>query len=710
MGVRPYEWKKLMYHSGGGLIIAVFILLEVLGLIISHGSRLSETERYRSFYEQYLSHAAGKVDGRTERYFSERDEAFSRAESQLQTIYQRYSSGELTEKEYRSQLGELEQLQVSKIGYDVLYGQYLYARENPENRYLLDTDAWNALISTDSINIWMLLEIMIFALLCFGRESMSEMDAVIRISANGERKTAGEKILLITLLSVSVCMLDFCIRWVFFQWGYGFSHGDYPVQSLEFYSEYVGSISLTEAAIRIYLFRMAGCALWGLTVSAVIVGVRKYAASMLITLALILLPYYGLPEAYMKYFLPGPLGFLIGTGYYRGTIFEYNEITQREIYQFIQVPGHIKAFLAAANLLLGVLLTGFILKAYTNHWRKKVKGHKGGALLYGVFCMTCLAGCSGRTVSPETPEILYNMDNRYYYESGACLVYMDYDAEGGSYIAVREKESGNIFPLVRDVFRENKEISSCFYGEGNCIYYMERSFDNKNRYFSKLYDTFSIVRVDLDTFESRTVFRNNANQDRTSVLGLGRIGQDASFYSNIVAFVVKGERIYFISSAEVSVVDILSGSRKTLFSYNGGNVAYDGDSFFFLDNMSRLRKFSLEENREEDVCGIVAGKFLVEEDRILYTDREQNAALTAFCLSTQEKEVLVWEEPSVFYSDGDNIFFVPKRKSVIYELEAGAGSPKEIGMNKSALIYPFSSYESIFVPDMEAGGVVEYPK
>ena len=158
------------------------------------------------------------------------------------------------------------------------------------------------------------------------------------------------------------------------------------------------------------------------------------------------------------------------------------------------------------------------------------------------------------------------------------------------------------------------------------------------------------------------------------------------------------------------MVDILSGSRKTLFSYNGGNVAYDGDSFFFLDNMSRLRKFSLEENREEDVCGIVAGKFLVEEDRILYTDREQNAALTAFCLSTQEKEVLVWEEPSVFYSDGDNIFFVPKRKSVIYELEAGAGSPKEIGMNKSALIYPFSSYESIFVPDMEAGGVVEYPK
>ena len=116
MGVRRYEWKKLMYHSGGGPIIAVFILLEVLGLIISHGSRLSETERYRSFYEQYLSHAAGKVDGRTERYFSERDEAFSRAESQLQTIYQRYSSGELTEKEYRSQLGELEQLQVSKIG------------------------------------------------------------------------------------------------------------------------------------------------------------------------------------------------------------------------------------------------------------------------------------------------------------------------------------------------------------------------------------------------------------------------------------------------------------------------------------------------------------------------------------------------------------------------------------------------------------------
>ncbi|MCM1045214.1 MAG: hypothetical protein NC417_06865, partial [Candidatus Gastranaerophilales bacterium] len=78
--------------------------------------------------------------------------------------------------------------------------------------------------------------------------------------------------------------------------------------------------------------------------------------------------------------------------------------------------------------------------------------------------------------------------------------------------------------------------------------------------------------------------------------------------------------------------------------------------------------------------------------------------------STQEKEVLVREEPLVFYSDGDNIFYVPKRESVIYELEAEGGNPKEVGTKKSALIYPFSSYEYIFVPDMESGGVVEYMK
>ena len=710
MGVRWYEWKKLMCHSEGLLIVVAFVLLEIFRLIISHGSGLAENKRHGTFYEQYLSYVVGKVDEETTDFFSERNEEFSRAESLLQTIYQRYSSGELTEEEYRSQLGELEQLMAGQKGYDVLYKQYLYARENPENRYLLDTNAWDALISEESLDIGLLLAIMIFALLCFGRESSAEMDIIIRMSANGERKTAKEKILLVTILSLGSCMLDFCIRVVFFQCGYGFTHGDYPVQSLEFYSGYAGSMSLMETTLRIFLFRMAGCALWGLTVSAAIVVFRKYAVSMLATLALVLLPYYGLPKQYMKYYLPGPLGFFIGTGYYQGTVSEYNEITRQEVYQFIQVPAHIKAILVVVNFLLGMLMADFILRAYTNHWRKKTGGYKAGGLIGVVFCMVCLGGCSGRVVSQEASEVLYNLDNRYYYESSDYLVYVDYDAEGGSYIAVREKESGNIFPLVRDVFRGNKDVSSCFYGEGNDIYYMERSFDNKNRYFSKLYDTISIICVDLDTFESRTIFQDNANQDRTSALGLSQIGQDALFYSDIVTFVVKEDMIYFISSDEVSAVNTLSGGRKKLFSYNSGNVAYDGYYFFFLDDMSRLRKFSLEEEWEENVCDIVAGKFLLEGDGVLYTDRKYGAALTAFCFSTQDKEILIREEPLVFYSDGDNLFFVPKRESVIYELEAGGGSPKEIGTKKSAVVYPFSSYGSIFVPDMETGEMVEYQK
>lgn len=69
MGVRWYEWKKLMYHSGGLLIVATFVLLEVFRLIISYGSGLSEDRRYRTSYEQYLSCVVGKVDGETARFF-----------------------------------------------------------------------------------------------------------------------------------------------------------------------------------------------------------------------------------------------------------------------------------------------------------------------------------------------------------------------------------------------------------------------------------------------------------------------------------------------------------------------------------------------------------------------------------------------------------------------------------------------------------------
>lgn len=50
-----------------------------------------------------------------------------------------------------------------------------------------------------------------------------------------------------------------------------------------------------------------------------------------------------------------------------------------------------------------------------------------------------------------------------------------------------------------------------------------------DRYFSMLYDTFSIVRINLDTFETCTVFQDNANLNRTLALGLGEATQDAYF-------------------------------------------------------------------------------------------------------------------------------------------------------------------------------------
>ncbi len=99
----------------------------------------------------------------------------------------------------------------------------------------------------------------------------------------------------------------------------------------------------------------------------------------------------------------------------------------------------------------------------------------------------------------------------------------------------------------------------------------------------------------------------------------------------------------------------------------------------------------------------------MEGDGVLYTDRKYGAALTAFCFSTQDKEILAREEPLVFIRMGIT-FFIPKGESVIYELEAVGGDSKEIGTKKSAIVYPFSSYGSIFVPDMETGGMVEYQK
>ncbi|MCM1237454.1 MAG: hypothetical protein NC489_45895, partial [Ruminococcus flavefaciens] len=191
VSVWSFEWKKVLYYQKAGVIIFAYLLGIFIHVAVTDTPVSYEMDKNRKSYEYYLGQVSGAVDGKTRSFFEEQSNVFSKAESEIQTIYRKYSNGEFPEDEYRRKLSELEELMEKKQGFTVLFDQYSHARENTKNRYLLNTNAWDALLSNDTLNIPLVLVVMLVALLVFGVEYSSEMDILLRMSKKGEREAAG---------------------------------------------------------------------------------------------------------------------------------------------------------------------------------------------------------------------------------------------------------------------------------------------------------------------------------------------------------------------------------------------------------------------------------------------------------------------------------------------------------------------------------------
>lgn len=704
MNMRAYEWKKILLYHKGIFFLVLYMTLILIQLVLFDQPANQDIWENCESYHYYLLQVEGQVDENKEKLLEKIAEEFSTSESRLQTIYQDYSDGKLNNFEYRTLLADLDQELKRESGFQALYDQYLYVRENFANRYLLDTNAWDALLSEDSLNILLSITIMVLSLLLFGTEINNEMDILIRVSEYGEKRAAKEKLIVISSLSVGLCLLDFLMRLIFYQYKYGFTHGDYPLQSLDYFAEYTGNCSLFRATCSILLLRMFGCWFWALFVSAVIIQLKKYSLALVSSLSPLLLLYYGLPDSYIKYYIPCPLGFMIGTGYFQGSKSSYDEYTNQEIITFIQVSEKNRNLVILISILFMILLAFYIIQKYTNCWNKgRTRKIWKKFLAVAVISIT-VTGCSipdrgeGNQVGESQAESFYNINDRLNFESEKYLVYLDCSDN----IICHNKETSEDEELVRDVFSENKEIYPFFFGADNRIYYLELSCDQSERGMSKKYDQFSVICVNLEDFSCSVIYSDNADIEPSTVLGLGKsMDDDADFYQEITAFVVDQNTIYFMTSDEVWQFHILTGKKQKLFSYYNGDISWDEDSFYYLDEQSRLVRYDVDSRKVDYITDVVASEFVITGRDIVYTDRMNHDYLTVYDPKDGKKLVVSEEDVLNVTTDGNSIFYSSILDTTIYKFDLSTGETDEIGESSTSLLYAFRNYEQLYECDYE---------
>lgn len=705
---KRYEIKKLLFGYKILYAIIVFQVLAFLILLFGDKPVSSDIENNLEGYTYYLKSVEGKVTEKTDDFFETTADDFAAMEREFQTIYEKVSDGRLTKEESKLRIAELEKVLQKKEGFLVLYNQYTEAKTKRSNRYLLNTNAWDALLMDGSLDFLLVIFIMLIASVSFGSEITSEMDVMLRISVKGEKRLGIYKLKLVVLVSCLSFILEYAVKILFYHFKYGFSHGDYPLQSLSDFQSYSGEVTLLEASVGIFMWKLLGVVMWCMIVCALMLWLRKYVVVMITAFAGLIVMYVGISKEYFKYYIPGPLGALLGKGFYKGSEYTVSEFSEQKMYSFIQMPEKIKVIILLVDMLMIAGLVFYVTYQYANCWNHKqfFKKKNMTYMLIAVLCMGTTTGCATQRNGSHQ---IFNMKNSNHYEADSYLLYYDVN-EGEGTIMVRDKNTGKTTELVKDVYRAGKEILDAFYVDANYAYYIEKTYDAEDKYGVKEYEKLSLIRVDLADFSFKTMFSTSIKTKKTDVFGINASdNKEYGVYMGIMSFLVYENEFCFITSdGEVYDVNLSTGKKEFLFFCHGTDLSFMNGSFYYIDEVSRLKKYNIRTRTEYLYEDIAPTEFIISDNNIIYKDITSSDALTCADLSGENKKIIF--EGSIYFLAADtNAIYYIDDEEILHEVDFNGKEKKSVQSTLAASIYIFPRYEKI-ISNIYGKKTIEYKK
>lgn len=653
MSIFTYELKKIMLYHKGLLYIAVFLVLCVIGLIVTDNPQNYDMEQYQNEYNWYLDRVSGYCTSQTAAYLENEARGIAEAQYRQQILAEQYYKGEMDDETYKQQKTELEEISANQNGFEVIYQQYLYICENPENRYFVQTNGWSGLLDGKTFNFILFLVIMLLAVPVFCSEYCCGMDTLLITSGEG-RKSAVYKILIILAGVFLLALLYSLLRYLFYTVKYGLPNGNYPIQSLSDFGSSSKSISLLGTYLLITIFQCFGCVFFVLLLLLWSILLKKYALTLLSGAISMLVPYIALPET-LIYRLPLPLPFFMGTGFLVGSSYVEDPVTGQQIARFCEVE--------IAELVILLLLSTFfclfagywVLRCSSNFWQTLWHSSRPAlvfVLLLGVITFT---GCS----SADNISVVYNSS-----VSDTCCGYEAvFDPAAQSYI-LSCKETKEMLDLVRSpLFGAfgTEESAGAYFCSEPYIYYTrfrtERYVDRVGEYNSS-FTKISVVQLNLGTFEEKVIFEKIIDSAR-SVLGIEyETGSKWEFLQFCQNFFLNESKIFFVGSNTITRVDRRTHQTEHFDRFTASNVAFDGRNIYYLNKMSELTKYNTEDSTKT-VFDVIASDFLLDKQQIYYIDITDDRHIYTCDLNGSNKTLFYELSSLAITFDGDNLCITP---------------------------------------------------
>lgn len=639
-----FEARKLLIHQWGVAVCALYLLLQ-LALLLGGMADNPEAVLYQEGYNYYLAQVSGPYTEEKAAFLEEEAQRIAQAKARLNALYQDYYTGTVTEAELQAEAEEYQNVLCYENGFNVIYDQYLYVREGKENRCFLDTNGWAGLLGSGMLDLPLVLAILLLAVPIFCREYACGMDTLALTTRNGQKSYVQYKVVLVLLTVAFLCMVSAALRCGFYAWRYDLSHGDYAIQSIEVFGNSTKEFSLWGAFGILTALRVGGAVFLTLLVLVAAALSRQYALTVLIPVALVLLPWLGLSEQ-LQYIIPLPLPFLLGTGFLQGSDVTTDALTGEEVTLFRELNAGDIAQLLLLSAILCLLCLWVVRRRHCTSLLKRGRGRLGMvALILAVGLI--FSGCSA--TETDSGETLFNSHTSNVYETDGYRVY-----EEGSTLWVETLETGAVAELVRDPLL-NGYVGQYLFGRGHYVYY---TLTQTDRYAGKLADStgnvtcFSVIQVNLTTFEETVIYEK---QQVNTVLGIN-INEgylEEHIYSRCPFFL--SDRALYVLCGGVRRIDLHTGEITVLDVPGSSNVAFDGHYLYYRDDQYAICKLNQSSGELTRWSDVAVYDFCLSGDTIYYIDMRQGNELYAMSTNGTEQQLVLSETLIAVECEGNNL-------------------------------------------------------
>jgi len=653
-----YEIKKMFQHQKGLIIVILFVAFSV-GMLLGNEKPTSlAVEDSKGQYMTYIEQVQGRLSENTEQFLASEYNRINEAQIAIDKLYDSYYNGKLSESEFIPERDRLESILVNRDGFELVYDQYIYVRENPDNRNFLYRNGWDGLLSNDSFDFLLVLTILLLVTPVFCHEFESSMDSLSLTMRKGGKSEAACKVFLVLLTVLILGLLSIVLRYLYFDIKYGLENGSFPLQSLLYFSTATKNVSLMETFLIVSSMKILGYLSFAIVVLFLSVCIKKYALTLFASTALIIVPFLGLGTSVAKYTLSGPLGLMLGTGFFRGSVFKADRFTDEVMQVFHEIATNTAMLVAFVTVLVSLVMIYAIFHQRSSVWslNKTPNRHRAVSIIL-VICisMVCHTGCASN--SGEQRSVVYNSRFSTSYENEQYSFYVDESDLDNRRLVFEDKETGEVHDLVRTPLQSSFRVALTIYGNSPYVYYIKHGL-NKSE-FREYIDWVSIIEVDTRTFSERVIYERNIDFNRELLMGAVPLNNDDLLFLHVAdAFFIDADNsnAFFITDA-VYQVDLNTGKITTLNIPTNSNIAFDGERIYYIGNRYRLSFYDINTKEYGVIPDLITTKFFLTENEILYLNRLDQNKLYAINMETLLSSKVLDKTVLDFHGNSNFIYY-----------------------------------------------------